>query len=106
MKTKKEIQKKLEKKESQKRKEILEMSELDIELNTKYIIYFKDCGQDFLEWYIDKDGYVLDSKPFQRSIWAGKFTIPQTAKVGEKLAIWLDEESYVKYPIKKIKIIK
>ncbi len=30
------------------REEILKLSETDIRLQTKYIIHFKDCGQDFL----------------------------------------------------------
>jgi len=87
------------------KKEILALTPKEIKFNTKYIIYFEDFGQDFLEWYIDERGYVLDSKPFQRNIWVGKFTIPETAKVGEKLAIWNDGESYINYPIKKIRII-
>ena len=86
------------------KKEILDMSETDIKINTKYIIEFHDFGQDFLTWFIDERGYVLDSQPFQRSVWAGRFTIPQNAKVGEKLAIWTGKESYVNYPIKSIKI--
>ena len=88
------------------KEEILNMSKIDIETNTKYIIEFKDFGQDFLEWFIDEEGYVLDSQPFQRFFWAGKFTIPQTARVGEKLAIWSNGQSYVKYPIKSIKIVE
>ena len=88
------------------KKELLNLSPAEIKINTKFIIYFEDFGQDFLEWHIDKNGYVIDSRPFQRSIWVGKFTIPETAKVGEKLAIWLDGESYVNYPIERIEIIK
>ena len=86
------------------KKEILNLNSKDIEINTKYIIEFEDFGQDFLRWFIDEDGYVIDSQPFQRSIWAGHFTIPETAKVGEKLAIWIGRESYVNYPIKSIEI--
>lgn len=88
------------------REEILKLSETDIRLQTKYIIHFKDCGQDFLTQYIDKKGNVLDSKPLQKSIWAGKHTIPNFVQVGDKLPIWLDGESYVKYPIKKIEIME
>jgi len=100
------MKKKKEKTEKQIKKEILEMSEIEIKINTKYIIYFEDFGQDFLEWYIDKNGYILDSKPFQRSIWAGHFTVPENAQIGGQLDIWLGKESYINYPIKKIKIIK
>jgi hypothetical protein len=88
------------------KEEILKMSKIDIEVNTKYIIEFEDFGQDFLTWFIDERGYVLDSQPFQRWIWAGRFTIPETAKVGEKLAIWTGEESYVNYPIKSIEVTR
>ncbi len=92
--------------EKQIKEKILNMSKTEIEIDTKYIIEFEDFGQDFLKWFIDKDGYVLDSRPFQRKIWAGKFTIPQTAKVGGKLAIWNDRGSWVNYPIKNIEIVK
>lgn len=88
------------------KQEILNMSQIEIEINTKYIIEFEDYGQDFVEWFIDKRGYILDSQPFQRWIWAGRFTIPENAKVGEKLAIWTGEESYVNYPIKSIKVME
>jgi hypothetical protein len=88
------------------KEELLGLSKKEIEFNTKYIIEFEDFGQDFLRWYINEDGYVIDSQPFQRWVWVGKFTIPQTAKVGEKLAIWNDGESYVNYPIKTIEVKK
>ena len=94
------------KSEEEIKEEIMQMTPQEIEFNTKYIISFEDFGQDFLEWHIDEKGYVLDSKPYQRKIWAGCFTIPETAKVGEKLAIWLNGESYVNYPIKEIKTFK
>lgn len=87
------------------KEEILKMSAIDIKLNTKYIIEFEDYGQDFLEWYIDERGFVLDSKPFQSFLWVGKFTIPQFVKVGELLPIWIEKGSYIKYPIKSIQII-
>lgn len=90
--------------EEKMKKEVLGLSEIEIKRRTKYIIHFEDDGQDFLRWYIDKDGYVLDSRPCQRSIWAGKHTIPDFVKVGDELPIWLDGESYVKYPIKKIEV--
>jgi len=86
--------------------EILSMSKTEVKINTKYIIEFKNYGQDFLKWFINKDGYVLDSQPFQRFVWVGKLTIPQTAKVGGKLAIWIDGESWVNYPIKNITIVE
>ena len=86
--------------------EILEMSAFNIRQNTQWIVKFEDHGQDFLEWHISESGHILDSKPCQRTIWTGKFTIPETAKVGKKLAIWNNGESFVNYPIKEITKIK
>lgn len=100
----KEISEELKEKEETKKKEILNYSEAEIKIETKYIIHFEDHGQDFLEWHIDENGYIIDSKPFQKTIWVGKFTIPQTAEVGKKLAIWLDGESWINYPIRKIEV--
>lgn len=34
-------------------------------------IFFEDQGQDFLEWDINDDNEVIDSRPYQRRIWAG-----------------------------------
>jgi len=89
-----------------KKSEILKMTPIDIKREGKYEIAFEDEGQDFLVWIIDGDGYVLDSRPFQRSIWAGKFTIPNFVQKGDLLPIWLDKETYIKHPIKKIKVLK
>lgn len=87
-----------------KKEEIMNMSKAEVLRETKYIIEFEDEGQDFLVWRIDKDGHVLDSQPFQRGIWGGKFTIPNFVQVGDLLPIWLDKETYIKYPIKKIEV--
>src|SRR5690606_6256287 len=37
--------------------------------NTAKIFGFKDNGQDFLYWFVDKDGRVLAAHPFQSSVW-------------------------------------
>lgn len=89
-----------------KKAEILKMTPADIKREGKWKITFEDEGQDFLVWIIDEDGYVLDSQPFQRSIWVGKFTIPDFVQKGDLLPIWLDEETHIKHPIKKIVILK
>lgn len=34
-------------------------------------IFFEDQGQDFLEWDINDDNEVIDSRPFQRRVWVG-----------------------------------
>lgn len=36
-------------------------------------IFFEDNGQDFLQWDIDQDGVVTDSRPFQAGAWVGTF---------------------------------
>lgn len=45
-------------------------------------ITFEDRGQDFLEWDIDEDGVVVDSRPFQAGIWRGTFV--SDIKIGER----------------------
>jgi hypothetical protein len=93
------------------REEILKMSPEQIKRLTKYKITFEDEGQDFLEWFLDEDGNVLDSQPFQRSIWAGKSTVPDFSQAGDLLPIFMEELkgedcfSHVIHPIKKIEII-
>ena len=89
-----------------KKEEILKMTPREIQKAGKYKITFEDEGQDFLEWIIDEDGYVLDSQPFQRSVWVGKWTCPNFVQVGDLLPIWLDKETYVIHPIKKIEIME
>ena len=37
-----------------------------------YKIKFRDDGQSFTEWTLDKEGEVLDSKPFDAELWRGK----------------------------------
>lgn len=39
-------------------------------------IRFQDNGQDFLEWDVVR-GVVIDSRPFQYSIWAGTLILNQ-----------------------------
>jgi len=34
-------------------------------------ITFKDCGQDFFDWYV-RDGIVIDCQPHQGATWVGK----------------------------------
>ncbi len=47
-------------------------------------IYFEDRGQDFLEWELDEEGFVLVSKPFQTNIWKGTQVILETIQIGER----------------------
>ena len=84
---------------------IQKMSREEIPTNTKYIIEFEDHGQDFLKWYIDKNGYVLDSRPFQKGVWIGILTRPQNAEVGHELHIWNHGEGHIIYPIRSIELM-
>ena len=88
------------------REEYLKKTKTDIKIETKYIIEFEDHEQDFLKFFIDEKGRVLDSQPCQRWMWVGRFTVPNFCKKGDLLPIYLDKETYIKYPIKKIKIKK
>ncbi|WP_193222238.1 hypothetical protein [Alkalilimnicola sp. S0819] len=45
-------------------------------------IRFEDQGQDFLEWDIDQEGVVVDSRPFQRHVWCG--TQVQDVAIGQQ----------------------
>lgn len=40
-------------------------------LTTHTVLKFEDNGQDFLEWHLDKNGKVVDAKPFQGSVYIG-----------------------------------
>lgn len=47
----------------------------------KYIIKFKDEGQDCLEWFLDEGGEVVHSK-YQAFVWSGKVVDLGKLKVG------------------------
>jgi len=42
-------------------------------------ITLEDNGQDFLEFYVDSVGKIIDAQPFQSSIWVGGY-IPVWSK--------------------------
>jgi hypothetical protein len=46
-----------------------------------FTVFFEDNGQDFLEWDINDDGVVVESRPFQNDIWRN--TVMKTLKEGE-----------------------
>jgi len=70
--------------------------------NIKWEIEFEDEGQDLQKVFIDKSGIIIKSEWFGK-MFVGRFTIPQTAKVGGKLPILINkQESFIKYPIKRI----
>ena len=77
-------------------------------------VEFKDEGQDFLTWKIDfyPDyllGYVVDSEPFQASIWTQYCVISGEPKEGGFITISKgpgEQMIEIKYPIEKIKILE
>ncbi|MCK9370247.1 hypothetical protein M0R04_10105 [Candidatus Dojkabacteria bacterium] len=62
-------------------------------------VVFEDDGQDFLEWFIDKNGEVLHSD-FQSSIWNGKMVDLYRIHIGENLP--LQDGSEIIHKVKKI----
>jgi len=39
--------------------------------DARYVLHFKDEGQDFLRWVLDAEGRVLRSELFQTWLWKG-----------------------------------
>ncbi len=66
---------------------------------TKYKVYFEDKGQDFLVWWIDKDGEVLHSD-MQSWLWNGRMVEIKSLKVKGYLK-FVNGDS-IRYKIKKI----
>ncbi len=73
-------------------------------------IHFVDRGQDFLAWDIDQWGMVLDSQPFQSSIWADYWVLNHDRlKVGMKVVISKspdDPSRSISYPVERIENLK
>lgn len=65
-------------------------------------IIFEDHGQDFLEWDIDTEGVVIDSRPFQALVWCGRTVVVNTSVVaGEYLEVLIDgQERTINYAVK------
>ena len=55
-------------------------------------IYFEDKGQDFLEWTINKKGFVTKSEPFQTWVWEGTKIILASIKIGMRPIVVLRQE--------------
>jgi hypothetical protein len=70
------------------------------------IITFKDHGQDFLEWELDEKGVVVESRPFQTSIWAGNVILDyKRLEVGDLVHYFSKEDGQlntINYPIESI----
>ena len=67
---------------------------------TKFKIEFKDDGQDFLKWYLDKRGEVLHCEPFQSSVWNGTMVDIKRRKGREYLP--LQDRREIIHKVKKI----
>jgi hypothetical protein len=52
-----------------------------------HTVEFQDDGQDFLEWDIDDNGVVVESRPFQTMVWGGSKVDTGTMRKGRRLAI-------------------
>ncbi len=75
-------------------------------------ITLEDCGQDFLELYVDSIGKVIEAAPFQSSAWVGA-TIPiwsdDIVKVGELCPIHKPPHinfGFLKYKIESIEEVE
>ena len=53
---------------------------------TEIKIVFEDNGQDFLEWFVDKNGEVLHSD-MQSIVWNGKMVDLIKIKIGKNLPL-------------------
>lgn len=76
---------------------------------TKYIITFKDDGQDFLTWHLDRRGEVLQSYG-QAWVWNGTMVKIRKMKVGQFLPIedrfGKQKDLVIQHKVKSIKTIK
>lgn len=55
-------------------------------------IYFEDKMQDFLEWELDKKGFVIDCQPFQGWVWNGTQVILETIEIGARPKVILKSD--------------
>lgn len=76
-------------------------------------VVFDDHGQDFIEWDIKTQegeslGVVVDSRPFQASVWNGTRVVMDSLSVGEKLVCLsprLGEPREMNYPVTEIRSV-
>ena len=45
---------------------------MNVQIAARYVIHFKDKGQDFLRWQVNHAGVIEISEPFQNHVWKGK----------------------------------
>jgi hypothetical protein len=63
------------------------MKKIKINLDTAIIIELEDKGQDFLKIIVDTEGFVLQTWPFQTSLWKGAYIPIKSVKVGKPCPI-------------------
>lgn len=74
-------------------------------------ITLEDNGQDFLEFICDERGKIIETKPFQGSVWNGGFIPlrqPEMVSVGRECPIHHPphiEFGFLKHKIEKIETI-
>jgi hypothetical protein len=81
-----------------------ELFEIWLKKTATQKIVFEDDGQDFLEWYIDKNGEVLHCTPFQCSIWNGKMV--DTFNMRKGVYLPLQNGISIQHRVKKILDLK
>jgi len=77
------------------------------------MIVFADHGQDFLRWTVNEHGVVIDSQPFQASVWRG-MEVPNVAdlKEGDIVELIVRDpgkptlRSNIKYPVERVERIR
>ena len=65
---------------------------------------FEDDGQDFLQWYINDEGIVVDCQPSQGRTWVGMKIVPDEYVKGDHLKFV--RGGFLKHKIKSIRILK
>lgn len=78
---------------------------------TKWKVQFEDHGQDFLQWWIAKNGEVIHCEPFQASIWNGTKVDKQSIKKGNHLITYFKHDRVcqknrreMNYPLKAVEV--
>lgn len=69
-------------------------------------IIFEDHGQDFIEWDINENGEVINSRPFQSHVWSGGTVLNEELKAGDSviyLSPRLCRPIEIRYPIASVK---
>ena len=71
---------------------------------TKYIVEFEDEGQDFLSFWIDERGEVIDVEPFQRSVWCGSMVVVEKLK-GDASYLYFQNGTMMTHKIRAVGIL-